>query len=105
MKSFTLAAWWAAFTDELQEYPRAGVFWEASRAFTAYIGTDLETFTVGTSLRFAWGSVETLYGFPGFSLSFGLSFGFYGYELGARHGTGGSLPAWNGFWALKSLKK
>ena len=105
VRSFTFAAWWSAFTDELREYPRAGVFWGASRAFAAYLGTDMQTVTVGTSLRFAWGSIETSYGFPGFALTFGVSLGLSGYELGARHGTGGALPAYNGFWASKSFKK
>ena len=52
-----------------------------------------------------WGSIETSYGFPGFALTFGVSLGLSGYELGARHGTGGALPAYDGLWASKSFKK
>ncbi len=105
VSGFTLAAWWQAFTDEWREYPRAGVFWRASQTFTAYVGTDMHAVVVGTSLRFAWGSIETSYSFPGFSLAFGVSFGFSGYEIGAKHGMGGALLAYDGFWASKSFKK
>jgi len=105
VRSFTLAAWWSAFTDEMQAYPRAGVYWEASRSFSAYAGTDLQTVSVGTLLRFAWGCVETSYTFPGFALSFGVSLAFDGYALGGKYGTSGGIPAWSGVWASKSFKK
>lgn len=105
MSGFTLAFWWQAFTDEWREYPRAGVFWSASQSFRAYVATDMQVVFVGTTLRFAWGSIETSYSFPGFSLAFGISFAFSGYGIGAKYGTGGALGPWEGLWVSKSLKK
>ena len=105
VRSFTFLAWWLAYTDEMRKAPRVGVFWDASRSFSAYLGTDMDVVSVGTSLRFAWGSVETSYTFPGFALSFGVSLAFDGYALGGKYGTGGGIPAWNGVWASKSFKK
>ncbi len=104
-RGFTLASWWQGFTDEWREYPRAGVFWDASQSFRAYVATDMQAVFVGTSLRFAWGSIETSYSFPGFSLAFGISFAFSGYGIGAKYGTGGALGPWEGLWVSKSLKK
>lgn len=105
LSGFTVSAWWTGFTDESPDFPWAGIFWEPSGLFSAFVQTRWESFTVGTLLHFSWGSVETSYGFPGFSLSLGISVGYAGYGAGVCHGTSGGLPAWNGVWTSKTFKK
>ena len=105
LSGFTLSSWWSGFTDEPPELPWVGIFWEPSGIFSAFVQTRWEMFTVGSVLHFAWGSVETAYGFPGFALTLGISLGHAGFGAGVRHGTCGGLPAWNGVWGSKSFKK
>ena len=101
----TLSMAWFGFTDEFPDYPRAAIHWTPSATFSAFAQTDWESVAVGTLLRFAWGSVETSYVFPGFAFSFGISVEIAGFGIGAKHGSLGSMPDWNGVWVSKKLKK
>ena len=105
VSKFTLSAIWLGFADEAPELPRAAVHWKPSAIFSAFAQTDWETVTVGTLLRFAWGSISTSYAFPGFGFSLGVSVEFAGFGIGVKHGSSGLMPDWNGGWVSKMLKK
>jgi len=105
LSGFVLSARWAALADCLREKPQIGVLWESSSSFSAYVETGFESVTVGSRLLFAWGSIETAYVFPDFSLRFGVSVGLGGIRVGVEHGTAGDVPAWNGAWLAKTFKK
>lgn len=103
-RGLALSAWYHAFTDEISESVWTGLFWKASGTLSAYIATEFESIVAGSRLSFRWGSLETAYAFPGFSLWAGVSVGFGGYALGMKYGSGGILPAWSGVWVTKTLK-